>query len=173
MLKILFGDFTVVFVYNIKLQWDLLKISCSSSRHDCVTLKRDYDNLLIDTWTLDHRLSTSVMHWQKPYMEAWHKLIFTDRTHAHAAKVMQAATGLTSSEANMYIRLFILLSISWLFYTLSFGHGNKGQQPPPQNTHQYFIWISNITPQLLSDLMTRGSLINSRTLFQVYVVDIE
>ena len=58
-------------------------------------------------------------------------------------------------------------------YSLLQAGQQRLSQPPPENTHQYFIWISNISPQQLSDLMTRGSLINSRTLFQVCVVDIE
>lgn len=54
----------------------------------------------------------------------------------------QAATGLTSSggkKKNVHHTLFIPLTISCVL-----SPSGGATKAPPENTHQYFIWISNI-----------------------------
>lgn len=77
-------------------------------------------------------------------------------------------------QKNVHQTLFIPLSVSCFLYAFASRRGNKEEQPPPENTHIniLFEFLTSL-PQQLSDLMTWGSLINSRTLFRVCVVDIE
>lgn len=121
--------------------------------HDHITLKHDYDNLLIDRRMLDHSITGSVVYRQKSHMKLLslkscdnnNRLsqttdeVKTSTTTCASSNENQAAMGLTSSgwggkqkkkrkkkkEENVHQTVFIPLSISHVLYTLSFRQATK------------------------------------------------
>lgn len=159
--------------------------------HDRITLKHDRGNLLIDRRTRDHWITGSVVRWQKSHAEAplawevWQKHTLTGCRRGERrprARVRRRAISSTSGSDGVKLaqgQKCTSDSFHSPHYLMCPPYSllQAGQQRPRsllQKTHINILFEFLAShPQQLSDLMTRGSLINSRTLFQVCVVDIE